>query len=191
MPVTFENDSDVIIYALEKVIAYARRTQQIFVAQCVWWLASIVGLEQGLIVHIDNLRKRSEISSAKREESSGDLAASVSGEERQFPVATNQQAREVSSVPRDIQEESRIDNETQYIHRDRVFQVQQTNNDVSNLIIDSSGDEQQSRIVRSTKQFISGSRRQRRKLGNQKQVDSLSRTRSGKIIAKPLSKKQR
>jgi hypothetical protein len=47
MTITFENDNDVIIYALEKIISYARRTQQIFVAQCVWWLASIIGLEQG------------------------------------------------------------------------------------------------------------------------------------------------
>jgi 3-mercaptopyruvate sulfurtransferase SseA len=56
MTIIFENDNDIIVYALEKVIAYARRTQQIFAAQCVWWLASVIGLEQRLIVHIDNLR---------------------------------------------------------------------------------------------------------------------------------------
>jgi len=55
MTITFENDTDIIVYALEKVISYARRTQQIFVAQCVWWLASIIGLEQGLITYVDNL----------------------------------------------------------------------------------------------------------------------------------------
>jgi hypothetical protein len=33
MTITFENNNNVIIYALEKVITYARRTQQIFVAQ--------------------------------------------------------------------------------------------------------------------------------------------------------------
>jgi hypothetical protein len=55
MTITFENENDVIVYALEKVISYARRTPQIFVAQCVWWLASIIVLEQGLINHIDNL----------------------------------------------------------------------------------------------------------------------------------------
>jgi hypothetical protein len=36
MTITFEYESVVIIYALEKVISYARRTEQIFVAQCVW-----------------------------------------------------------------------------------------------------------------------------------------------------------
>jgi len=58
MTITFENDNDVIIYTLEKVISYARSTLQIFVAQCVWWLISIIGLEPGLIIHINNLRER-------------------------------------------------------------------------------------------------------------------------------------
>jgi hypothetical protein len=58
MTVTFENDNDIIVYALEKVIDYARRTQQIFVAQCVWLLAIIIGLEEALINHIDKLRGR-------------------------------------------------------------------------------------------------------------------------------------
>jgi len=56
MTITFENDSDVIVYALEKIISYARKSQQIFVAQCVWWLASVIGLELGLIAHIDNIQ---------------------------------------------------------------------------------------------------------------------------------------
>jgi hypothetical protein len=58
MTITFENDNDIIVYPLEKVISYARRTQQIFVAQCVWWLASIIGLEQGLVNYIDNIESR-------------------------------------------------------------------------------------------------------------------------------------
>jgi hypothetical protein len=58
MTITFENDNDIIVYALEKVIAYSRRTQQILVAQCVWWLASVIGLEQGLVLHINNLHGR-------------------------------------------------------------------------------------------------------------------------------------
>jgi len=84
MTITFENDNDVIIYALEKSIAYARRTQQIFVAQCVWWLASILGLEQGLIAHIDILQRAS----------------------RETSVGTSGQR--VSVTPRDIPEDSRI-----------------------------------------------------------------------------------
>jgi hypothetical protein len=62
MTIIFENDNDIIVYALEKIISYARNSQQIFVAQCVWWLALIIGLEQGLVNYIDNIQSRSEIS---------------------------------------------------------------------------------------------------------------------------------
>jgi hypothetical protein len=42
MTITFENNNEVFIYGLEKVIAYAPRTQEIFVAR---WLASVIGPE--------------------------------------------------------------------------------------------------------------------------------------------------
>jgi hypothetical protein len=58
MSITFENDNDIIVNALEKVISFARSTQQIFVAQCIWWLASIIGLERELEIHISNLHGR-------------------------------------------------------------------------------------------------------------------------------------
>jgi hypothetical protein len=86
MTITFEKVNDVIVYALEKVISYAWRTQQLFVAYCVWWLASIVGLEQGIVSYIDNRRAQEE-----------------------KPI-THQplEAREVSSTPRNFQEDTRI-----------------------------------------------------------------------------------
>jgi hypothetical protein len=58
---TFTKDNDVIVYTFEKVLSYARRNQQIFLAQCIWWLASVIGLDRGLIIHIINLRLREEI----------------------------------------------------------------------------------------------------------------------------------
>jgi hypothetical protein len=61
MTVTFENDNNVIVYALEKVISYARRTQQIFVAQCVWRLAGMIGLEAALVNHVDTLHGRTTV----------------------------------------------------------------------------------------------------------------------------------
>jgi len=85
MPVTFENDNDIIVYALECVIAHARRTQQIFVAQCVWWIASVIGLEQELVFHIDRLQ------------------------ERQSAEPREQLHREVSATPKDLGEDQRID----------------------------------------------------------------------------------
>jgi hypothetical protein len=56
MLITFENHHDVIVYGLEKVISYSRAQQPIFVAQRVWWLASITGPKQGLLVHINNVQ---------------------------------------------------------------------------------------------------------------------------------------
>jgi len=64
MPITFENDNDVIVYAFKKIISYARENQYIFLAQSIWWIASIIGLQQGLIIHIDNLTNRSNVTPA-------------------------------------------------------------------------------------------------------------------------------
>jgi hypothetical protein len=112
MTVTFENDNDVIVYALEKVIAYARRTQQIFVAQCVWWLASIVGLESGLINHIDTLRKREEVlSQDELSEEVHQVPNQVQYHQQIHPDRISQIPREraVSTVPRDLTEDQRLD----------------------------------------------------------------------------------
>jgi len=184
MTITFKNGNDGIVYALEKLIAYARSTQQIFAAQCVWWLASIIGLEQGSIAHIDNLRKSSEESRVKDMDLSADSESSNREGKQPSPLFTNQSVREVSTIPRDIQEDPRIDNETRYLHLERVSQVQDINNDVSDLNLDSSKNDQRCRIVQSTELLISRSRRERRKLEKQKQSDPLSRTRSGQVPVK-------
>ena len=60
MTITFKNNNDVLIYAFKKIIAYTRNNQYIFVAECVWWIASIIGLQEGLVTHINNLRIRLE-----------------------------------------------------------------------------------------------------------------------------------
>jgi hypothetical protein len=56
MPVTFKNINDIIIYALEKIISFARTNYYLFVALCIWWLASIIDLQSGLKEHIENLK---------------------------------------------------------------------------------------------------------------------------------------
>jgi hypothetical protein len=61
MTITFKNNNDVIVYPLEKVISHARDNQYIFLAQSVWWISSILGLQQELITHIDTLKIRSGI----------------------------------------------------------------------------------------------------------------------------------
>jgi hypothetical protein len=61
MTISFKNDNDIIVYALEKIIAFAKHNQNIFLAQSVWWISSEIGLQVGLVVHIDSIRIRSEI----------------------------------------------------------------------------------------------------------------------------------
>jgi hypothetical protein len=56
MTFTFTDDKDVILYALEKVISHARQHQNIFLAKCVWSISAILGLQEGLVIHIDNLQ---------------------------------------------------------------------------------------------------------------------------------------
>jgi hypothetical protein len=118
MTITFENDNDVIVHALEKVISYARRTQQIFVAQCVWWLASIIGLEQGLIIHIDNLQERTNIGRNQYSENvdipGKDIEIVESSQDRSAKIHPDRvpqiaKERAVSTVPRDLTEDQRLD----------------------------------------------------------------------------------
>jgi len=101
MTIILENDIDVIVSALEKIISYARGIQYIFLALSVWWISSIIGLQRGWVIHINNLKKRSETI-----------------------IATSPNTKEVSATPGDTQEESRSGVESQHIHPDRVFQVQ-------------------------------------------------------------------
>jgi len=58
MTKTFENANDVIVYGLKKIIPFARENQYLFKANCVWWLAGVIGLDQGIIIRIDYLRAR-------------------------------------------------------------------------------------------------------------------------------------
>jgi len=60
MTISFENDNDVIVYPLEKIISFTRENQYIFLAQSIWGISSIIGLQPGLITYIDNLQSRSE-----------------------------------------------------------------------------------------------------------------------------------
>jgi hypothetical protein len=99
MTITFEYESDVIIYAFEKVISYAKQNPQIFVAQCIWWLVSIIGLEQGLIIHLDNLREKKHLSPI-------DNRLELVHPDRITRILPE---TAVSPTPRDLTEDSRLD----------------------------------------------------------------------------------
>jgi len=180
MTITFENDNDVIVYTLERVISYARQYQYIFVAQSVWWLASISGLEQGLLIHIDNLKRRSDIKIWE---------VTPQAKDTSNQIHTSHCRKEVSTMPWDIQDDLRLYNDSGHIHPDRTSHVQPTINDLSDLQLSSSLLDQCSQIVKETERFIQKSQKARKTF--KKHRDPLLRTRSGKVISKPLSKKQR
>jgi hypothetical protein len=84
MTITFENDSDVIVYGLEKIISFARENRYLFVENCAWWIAGIIGLDKELTIYIDNLYSR--ISNNNQQPASQKIST----------------LRKVSPVPRDI-----------------------------------------------------------------------------------------
>jgi len=135
MTITFDNDNDVIVYALEKIISYARQYQYIFVAQSVWWLASVIGLQEGLIRHIDNLKIGSDIALRETAQQAKDTIGSI---------ALSPYRKEVSATPRDIQEDSRTHNES-----------------VSGISRDLTNDRRTNQILDQAKQFIENSERAR------------------------------
>jgi len=61
MTITLNNDNDVIVYGLEKILSFCKVRQLLFAAHCVWWLAGLIGLESGLIVHINELWLNSDL----------------------------------------------------------------------------------------------------------------------------------
>jgi len=189
MTISFENDNVIIVYALQKIISYATDNQCIFLAQSVWWVSSIIELQQGLIVHINNLQIRSEIHS---QEGGISLArkAPPQARERSHSVYTNVHQRELSETPRDIQEDPRSSIISDNIHPNGMIQVNTTHNASDQEDIESVP-ERLPQMVESTEKFIWRSRKERTAFNKPKRIDALSHTRSGKVIAKPLSKKQR
>jgi hypothetical protein len=112
MTITFENDNNVIVYAFEKTISHPRKTQQIFLAQCVWWLASIVGLESGLVNYINILRKREEVLS--QDQLSEEVHRVPDQDQHCQQIRPDQlpqvsRGEGVSTVPSDLTEDQRRD----------------------------------------------------------------------------------
>jgi len=185
MTITFESDNDIIVYALEKIIAYPRRTQQIFVAQCVWWLASIIGLDKGLIVHMDNLQERSNLLSRGLVDNLPKDSDKQDDNQPDRDERDITQSRDVSVIPRDRQKDFRSNTTLVKIHPDRVSQVCFVPSDDSEFELGSPKFDRQFQVVKETKQFLNQSKKERKKFNKQKLKDQLSRTRSGKVFARP------
>jgi len=133
MTITFANDNNVIVYALEKIISFARINWYIFLAQSVWWTSSIIGLQWGLGSHIHNLRKRIEVHFWEPDQGN-----------------TNRQPRYDSSSPRDSRKKSKS-----------CFIIRWTSkSELSDT--ESSSTERQNNILQQCKEFLRRFRWQRR-----------------------------
>jgi hypothetical protein len=86
MTITFEKDADVIVYALEKIISFARENQYLFVANCTWWIAGKIGLDSGLTIYIDNLETRKRIGQNRISTTPRDIARSESVDSEQIKI---------------------------------------------------------------------------------------------------------
>jgi hypothetical protein len=189
MTITFKTENDVIIFGLERIIFYTKNSHYIFLTQSVWWIASIIGLQQGLINYSDNLQSRVEITIAPADQPDTATEEVV----RPAPDLSDKVPLQRKSSPAlsDLQEDLRLGCEENYIHPDRRNQVENTNLDISDLDLNATDQGPCSEIIASTKDFFAKSRMERKAFTKQKKVDQLSRTRSGKILAKPLSQGQK
>jgi hypothetical protein len=108
MTINFENENEVLVYAFERIIVFAQDNHYLFLAQSVWWISSIIGLQQSLIDYIDNIRNQSNLS--------------------------DQASGEISDTPRDLQseQEDRVLNRAEQFIKDsqesrKSFQNKQRN----------------------------------------------------------------
>jgi len=165
MTKTFKDDRDVIVYALERIICYARDNQYIFIAQSVWWISSVIGLSEELATHIDSLR--------------------IQVEKSQLATKEDQLPSEKLSlvIP---QEQPSTGTPKGHIHTDRLFQIDR---DSESLEAENSQDELVQSIVQSGNKFVNKSRKV--KQASTQKPGVLTGTRGGKIPVKTLTKKQR
>jgi hypothetical protein len=162
MTITFENDKDVIVYALEKIISYARNHRYIFLAQSIWWISSIIGLQEELISHIDNLKERLDV-----------LIQRVSS------VELNQSAIEESSP--NLQ-----------IHPDRVRRIQASQDSYTESDIESNTTTEtdiHNEVINNCEAFLEQSKQKRKAIGRFTREASKAIKRKADRIAKRRAKR--
>jgi hypothetical protein len=86
MTITFETDTNVIVYALKTIISFARENQYLFVANSASWIAGIIGLDSGLTMVIDNLEARKHVGYYRISTTPRDIARSVSVDSDQIEL---------------------------------------------------------------------------------------------------------
>jgi hypothetical protein len=101
----------------------------------------------------------------------------------------SQQGEEKSGTPHNIQGNSRLHNQLGHIHPYRISQTQSTIHKISDLQLCDALIDQSPQMIKQAELIIQKSRKNWVRLTSLNYP--LSRTRSGKLLAKPLSKKQR
>jgi hypothetical protein len=86
MTMTFANESDVIIYALKRIVSFARENQYLFVANCAWWIAEVIELDSDLTIHIDNSETRMHLEQIETSTIRRDIARSMSEDSDQSKI---------------------------------------------------------------------------------------------------------
>jgi hypothetical protein len=147
---------------LEKIISYTRENKYIFLAQSVWWISSIIGLQQGLVIYIDNLEKRTEI---------GENKTTLQNPASKGKTALHHRRQEVSVTPREIQKDSRFKERINKVHPDRVSYIDNTDYDISDLDTNNPEIDKLLVILQDTEQFIQKSRNERKAFNKQKHLD--------------------
>jgi len=149
MSIIFEADNDVIIYAFEKIISYARENHYIFLAQSIWWISSIVGLQQGLVSHIDQLGVRTNIG---RPRVTAESVGSTKELENQGTISTRVLREEPES----------------FLHPDRISRIQDSKHsyiESKAIKLSTSEDNIHNEIVQNCEDFLERSRKERKTLG--------------------------
>jgi hypothetical protein len=122
-------------------------------------------LQQGLVIHIDNHKKQSEVTLRGATSPAKDL---INHHDK------SPQGEEKSAMPYNIRCDSRLHNELRHIHPDGISQAQTTIHNISDLQLSNLLIDQSSQIIKQAESFIQKSLMNRKRLTNRK--DPLSHT---------------
>jgi len=89
MSITFENEANIILWSLAKLLVTFEERQYHFAAQCIWWIAALVQLDPALRYFIDHRELPSKVMGVDAETQSTEML--------------------ISPTPRDLQRHSETD----------------------------------------------------------------------------------
>jgi hypothetical protein len=145
MTISFENDNHVIIYALEKIFFFAHDKQYVFLAQRIWWISSLFGLQQELVDYIDNFKI---LTNSTLQEVSQLSKAGISSVGQSVP------GRDGAKTSCDTEQDSRLPITQNHIDSDRLPQVAVTIHNIGGGDSSNSETEQRQQIIMRTEDVV-------------------------------------